>query len=134
MCAEELACASKELCRVCMILQCMLDSLYASKNCHRSTTDKKDANMHCTGRSGLHSPHPIHFSAITQACHSRTTSKQKYSPTNSGVPKMFLNSLPKSILCANPKSMILIRGFGTFLSSSIMFSGFGRKAMIWEEK
>ena len=52
-------------------------------------------------------------------------------PTNSGVPNMFLNSFPKSILWANPKSMILIRGLGTFLSKSIMFSGFKKKEKEW---
>lgn len=40
---------------------------------------------------------------------------------------MFLNSFPKSILWANPKSMILIRGLGTFLSRSIMFSGLKKR-------
>lgn len=48
-------------------------------------------------------------------------------PTNSGVPNMFLNSFPKSILWARPKSMILIRGLGTFLSRSIMFSGLKKR-------
>lgn len=47
----------------------------------------------------------------------------RLSPTNSGVPKMFLNSTPASILWAKPKSINLILGSGTFLSSSIMFSG-----------
>lgn len=36
---------------------------------------------------------------------------------------MFLKSLPKSILCARPKSMILMRGWGTERFSSMMFSG-----------
>lgn len=45
------------------------------------------------------------------------------SPTNSGVPKMFLNSFPALIWCAIPKSISLIRGLGTFLSSSMIFSG-----------
>lgn len=47
------------------------------------------------------------------------------SPTNSGVPKMFLNSFPALIWCAIPKSISLIRGLGTFLSSSMIFSGCG---------
>lgn len=51
-------------------------------------------------------------------------------PTNSGVPNIFLNSFPKSILWANPKSMILIRGLGTFLSKSIMFSGFKKRKIV----
>lgn len=45
------------------------------------------------------------------------------SPTNSGVPKMFLNSFPALIWWAIPKSISLILGLGTFLSSSMMFSG-----------
>lgn len=45
-------------------------------------------------------------------------------PTNSGVPKMFLNSLPKSILWARPKSMSLMRGCGAERFSSMMFSGY----------
>lgn len=36
---------------------------------------------------------------------------------------MFLNSTPASISWARPKSMSLILGSGTFLSSSMMFSG-----------
>lgn len=44
-------------------------------------------------------------------------------PTNSGVPKMFLNSTPSLILCAKPKSISLIRGSWMLLSSSMMFSG-----------
>lgn len=44
-------------------------------------------------------------------------------PTNSGVPKMFLNSFPALIWWAIPKSISLILGLGTFLSSSIIFSG-----------
>lgn len=53
--------------------------------------------------------------------------EQRNLPTNSGVPNMFLNSFPKSILWASPKSMILIRGLGTFLSKSIMFSGLKKR-------
>lgn len=56
-------------------------------------------------------------SLMTQTC------RKKDSPTNSGVPKMFLKSLPKSILWARPKSMILMRGWGTERFSSMMFSG-----------
>lgn len=44
-------------------------------------------------------------------------------PTNSGVPKMFLNSTPSLILCAKPKSISLIRGSWMLLSRSMMFSG-----------
>lgn len=44
-------------------------------------------------------------------------------PTNSGVPKMFLKSLLKSILWASPKSMSLMRGWGIERFSSMMFSG-----------
>lgn len=51
--------------------------------------------------------------------------EQNLLPTNSGVPKMFLNSVPASILCASPKSMSLMRGSAMFLSRSIMFSGCG---------
>lgn len=51
------------------------------------------------------------------------TKTKKYWPTNSGVPKMFLKSLPKSILWASPKSIILMRGWGTERLSSMMFSG-----------
>lgn len=54
----------------------------------------------------------------------------KHSPTNSGVPKLFLNSFPASILWAMPKSMSLMRGFGTPLSRSMMFSGWGGKALV----
>lgn len=46
-----------------------------------------------------------------------------FSPTNSGVPKMFLNSFPALIWWAIPKSISLILGLGTFLSSSMIFSG-----------
>lgn len=53
--------------------------------------------------------------------------KKKHLPTNSGVPKMFLNSAPASILCARPKSMSLMRGRRTFLSRSIIFSGWNAK-------
>lgn len=51
-------------------------------------------------------------------------------PTNSGVPKMFLKSLPKSILWARPKSMILMRGWGILRFNSMMFSGWER----WEQR
>lgn len=52
------------------------------------------------------------------------------SPTNSGVPKMFLNSTPASISWAKPKSMSLILGSGTFLSSIMMFSGCRRRCLL----
>lgn len=48
-------------------------------------------------------------------------------PTNSGVPKMFLNSFPALIGWAMPKSISLILGLGAFLSSSMIFSGWKRK-------
>ncbi len=51
-------------------------------------------------------------------------------PTNSGVPKMFLKSLPKLILWARPKSMSLMRGWGILRFNSMMFSGWER----WEQR
>lgn len=41
---------------------------------------------------------------------------------------MFLKSLPKSILWARPKSMILMRGWGTERFSSMMFSGWKKRS------
>lgn len=47
---------------------------------------------------------------------------------------MFLKSLLKSILCARPKSMSLMRGWGTLLFSSMMFSGWREKETKKESK